>query len=156
MDTPVAKLFTPQDEWAALRSRALLQAVRQALREKARVEDVEALNESPEWTHEALRNKLLRMRLGFSAGDVHEAVKSLALDGRGVILVETVRESLQLEKALANLRDLEGSKAARREQEEAERQDKANRVWVCVNCTFVNSALSATCAVCDFGWSGQR
>ena len=24
------------------------------------------------------------------------------------------------------------------------------------NCSFMNSALSSTCAVCDYGWTGQR
>ena len=29
-------------------------------------------------------------------------------------------------------------------------------VWQCSNCTFVNSALVSTCAMCDYGWTGQR
>jgi len=155
MDTPVARLFTPQEEWSTLRSHALLKALRVALREKARLEDVEAL-ERAEWGYDALRNHLLRMRLGFAASDLQEAVSSLSVSSQGSISKDTVEEALQVQEALRALRDLEGLKAARRAQAEAERMDKASRVWQCQNCTFMNSALSATCAVCDFGWTGQR
>jgi len=156
MDTPVAKLFTPQEEWRTLRARALLEGIRRALKEKARVQDVELLHLQGDWVHDALRNQLLRMRLGFSAGDLYDAVRALEADDRGLIRGETVRQALQVEEALRALKDMEGFKAAKRAQEEQERQDKANRVWQCQNCTFMNSALSSTCAVCDFGWTGQR
>merc|ERR1719491_1012307 len=87
MDTPVARLFTPQEEWTGLRSRALQKGIQRALRERARVEDVEALLQ-PEWRHDALRNHLLRMRLGFSAGDLSEAVRALGVDSKGMILAD--------------------------------------------------------------------
>eukprot|EP00427_Karlodinium_veneficum_P040120 CAMPEP_0169275818 /NCGR_PEP_ID=MMETSP1016-20121227/52618_1 /TAXON_ID=342587 /ORGANISM="Karlodinium micrum, Strain CCMP2283" /LENGTH=86 /DNA_ID=CAMNT_0009362785 /DNA_START=1 /DNA_END=258 /DNA_ORIENTATION=+ len=84
MDTPVAKLFTPQEEWSGLRFRAMQKGIQRALRERARIEDVEMLLQ-PEWRHDALRNHFLRMRLGFSAGDLSDAVKALDVDDRGLI-----------------------------------------------------------------------
>jgi hypothetical protein len=155
MDTPVAKLFTPQQEWSSLRSQALLKALQKALREKARVEDVDGLVQ-PEWGQDALRNHLLRMRIGFSAGDLKEAVDGLAVNCRGLIPGEAVQEALKVKEAQQALQDLAGLRAAKAMQEEAERQEKAKQVWMCQNCTFMNSALSTTCAVCDYGWTGQR
>lgn len=155
MDTPVARLFTPQEEWTTLRAAALQKGIQKALRTTARLEDVEALLQ-PEWHHDALRNQLLRMRLGFSAGDLSDAVRALAIDSRGVILADALEKALEIQSALKALKETAGLKAAKKAQEEAERLEKANRVWLCQNCTFVNSALSSTCAVCDFGWTGQR
>jgi len=155
MDTPIARLFTSQDEWRGLRFRALLKGIQRALRERGRVEDVQALLQ-PEWGHDALRNHLLRMRLGFSAGDLHDAVKGFEANSNGLIPGEAVQEALEVNVALQAIKDMEGLKAARRVQEEADRLEKASRVWQCRNCTFFNSALSSTCAVCDFGWTGQR
>merc|ERR1711959_515588 len=155
MDTPVARLFTPQEEWASLRARALQTGIQRALRERARVEDVEVLLQ-PEWHHDALRNQLLRMRLGFSAGDLSDAVQALGTDSRGMIPAETLEKAFQIQSALQALKELAGLKEAKKAQKEAERLEKASRVWQCQNCTFINSALSSTCAVCDFGWTGQR
>eukprot|EP00930_Biecheleria_cincta_P065013 TRINITY_DN50708_c0_g1_i1.p1 TRINITY_DN50708_c0_g1~~TRINITY_DN50708_c0_g1_i1.p1 ORF type:complete len:255 (+),score=50.42 TRINITY_DN50708_c0_g1_i1:48-767(+) len=155
MDTPVARLFTPQEEWSNLRSRALQKGIQKALRERARAEDVEALLQ-PEWHHDALRNQLLRMRLGFSAGDLSDAVAALETDSRGKILADTLEQALQIQLALEALRELASSKEVKKAQQEAERLEKESRVWQCQNCTFFNSALSSTCAVCDFGWTGQR
>lgn len=110
----------------------------------------------PEWHHDTLTNQLLRMRLGFSAGDLSDAVRALETDSRGMILADALEKSLQIRHALQALKELSSLKEAKKAQEEAERLEKANRVWQCQNCTFINSALSSTCAVCDFGWTGQR
>jgi len=155
MDTPLARLFTPQEEWTGLRSRALQKGIQRALRERARIEDVETLLQ-PEWRHDALRNQLLRMRLGFSAGDLSDAVRAFTTDGRGMIPAEALEQALQVRSALTALKELASVKEAKKAQQEAEQLEKASRVWQCQNCTFFNSALSSTCAVCDFGWTGQR
>jgi hypothetical protein len=155
VDTPVARLFTPQEDWSGLRACALQKGIQRALRERARVEDVESLLQ-PEWHHDALTNQLLRMRLGFSAGDLADAVRALGSDSRGMIAADILENALQVKAALQALKELAGLKEAKRAQEEAERLEKASRVWQCQNCTFINSALSSTCAVCDFGWTGQR
>merc|ERR1719313_2378705 len=55
----------------------------------------------------------------------------------------SLEDALQIQSALKALR-------------EQASLEKANRVWQCQNCTFFNSALSSTCAVCDYGWTGQR
>merc|ERR1712084_137710 len=155
LDTPVARLFTPQSEWSLLRSQALLKAFQKAMRERANVDDVEALRQ-PEWKHDALQNHLLRMRLGFAANDLKEAIKGFTVNGKGMIPGEVVEEALQVANAINSLRELEGLRAAKKAQEDAEREEKANRIWQCQNCTFFNSALNTTCAVCDYGWTGQR
>lgn len=155
LDTPVARLFTPQEEWASIRSKALMKILQRALREKSRSEDVKALLQ-PEWSHDALRNFLLHLRLGLSASDLQIVVEALPVDGRGVILGEVVEEALKVKEAVKTLTVLEGQRVARQAQDELERQEKENRVWQCQNCTFINSAMCATCAVCDYGWTGQR
>merc|ERR1739848_329245 len=98
----------------------------------ARVEDVETLLQS-EWTYDALQSHLLRMRLGFSAGDLHDAVKSMEVNSRVLIPCEAVQEALLVQEALQALRDLAGLRAARKAQEPADELDKARRVWQCRN-----------------------
>merc|ERR1719247_1623208 len=86
-------LFTPQEEWSGFRACALQKGIQRALRERARVEDVESLLQ-PEWHHDALTNQLLRMRLGFSAGDLADAVRALGSDSRGMIAADILENAL--------------------------------------------------------------
>lgn len=151
LDTPLAKLFTPQEHWKSLRSQSLRAALQRALSVFAGpLEDLEALQRP--MTSDALRQKLLKLRLGFSAADVQDAVNMLPVSGD---MVE-VDDALQIQQALAAQRERRGLKAAKDAQAAAEHLEKAQRVWNCRNCSFMNSALSSTCAVCDYGWTGQR
>lgn len=151
LDTPVAKLFTPQEEWKSLRAQSLRCALQRALRHFAGpLEDLEALLRP--MSPDALGQHLLRLRLGFAASDVQDAVNMLPLTG-GMVVAE---EAFEVPAALAAQRERRGLKAAELAQAEAEHLEKAQRVWSCRNCTFMNSALSNTCAVCDYGWTGQR
>ncbi|CAJ1461133.1 unnamed protein product, partial [Effrenium voratum] len=154
LDTPVAKLFTPQEQWKDLRSRCLLESMRRALLSfRGALEDLEALLQphSPD----ALRGRLLRIA-NFSASDVQDAVNLLPVGADGLIAAHTLDEALQASAALGAQREKRGLQAAKRAQADAEQLERAQRVWSCQNCSFMNSALSSTCAICDFGWTGQR
>merc|ERR1712087_320987 len=101
-------------EWATLHSRSMLMGIQRALHERARIEDVEALAHV-DWSHDALRNQLLRMRLGFSAGDLSNAVTALGELGSGcTIRKDVIEDALQLQEALRIQRDNEGARAAKR------------------------------------------
>eukprot|EP00435_Cladocopium_sp_Y103_P068495 s8_g31.t1 len=122
LDTPLAKLFTPQDilDLAAVGGREKCKA-------KSKCGKMWGLSENAlqgPMSPDALRQKLLKLRLGFSAADVQDAVNMLPVSGD---MVE-VDDALQVQQALVAQRERRGLKAAKDAQAAAEHLEKAQRV----------------------------
>lgn len=161
-DTPVARLFSPSHASAShRRTQASLEGLRVALREKGTIDRLEALLnecENDKWTHDELRTAMLRLapRIGVAPGDLYDCVRAVEADSAGRIAKSDLNEAFQISAAITHIKNAEERRMARLAVQEAERMEKADQMWQCSNCTFLNSALSSVCAMCDFGWTGMR
>jgi hypothetical protein len=94
-DTPLAKIFTPQDEWHLLRARAKVEqisdAIGKAIRER-KIDPIMAFSRvdsdaDGNVTYDELQRALEWMRLGFAPRDYYEVARLVDKGNNGYVLV---------------------------------------------------------------------
>eukprot|EP01059_Diplonema_ambulator_P000956 TRINITY_DN1073_c1_g4_i1.p1 TRINITY_DN1073_c1_g4~~TRINITY_DN1073_c1_g4_i1.p1 ORF type:complete len:4122 (+),score=1331.11 TRINITY_DN1073_c1_g4_i1:86-12451(+) len=146
-DTPVAKLFTPVEEWHLIRTRGQVEYIGQALKHASvKGVDVKAAFsryvEGGTVTPQHLRLLLTQLVPGVSPGDVQNVVNSFNLDK---ISYEAFLDVFSLPHDLA---------PTHKPAPDAAEQPKG--YWQCRNCTFMNVPEAVQCEMCDYGWAGVR
>lgn len=158
-DTPVAKLFTPRAEWGALRARAKLQQLRAAVLRAVRQRKVDpvgafaradAAGGGGGLAYEAVERVLASLHLGFAPRTLQELVREVDADGSGRVSMAQYRAALQLPS------DAELAEMLREEEPAVAADAAPSGAWQCSNCTYMNAVTSATCAMCELGWTGRR
>lgn len=160
-DTPLAKLFLPQEEWKMLRTRALVEQIGEAMKKAVfeRHHDIYALFDrfdedgDGKLNYKDLQQLLEWLQLGFSPKDYYEAIKYADVENNGLISKVAYQKVFNLPPIEEVTKKIEEAKAKKTIKQVL--ADSATR-WICNNCTFVNSANDTTCAICELGWTGRR
>ncbi|OQR84514.1 hypothetical protein ACHHYP_13291 [Achlya hypogyna] len=181
-DTPLAKVFTKEDEWHLLSARAKMEQFQRGIR----TEKIPLLsawhrfdgNNDGILSYDELLRCFESFQLGFSPSDLNEIIALVEADTEAVGVaiaklcmafdVDPAKEQAQAAQALAGdahwLCDVctyANDAAATACAMCAEPRDKAAKApqpqtWTCENCTCVNPILETTCSVCEMGMSGRR
>merc|ERR1712137_1428306 len=151
-DTPLAKIFTPQEEWHLLRTRALLEQVNAAIQiaiKKRHIDPNQAFTKfdtdnDNSLSYEELQRALEWMQLGFSPRDYFTLVRHADKQNNGKISISEFREVFNVPEVCI-----------------FHKKEKAETValqgnWFCQNCTYINSVHNHSCVVCEYGWTGKR
>eukprot|EP01098_Paradermamoeba_levis_P009293 TRINITY_DN385_c0_g1_i11.p1 TRINITY_DN385_c0_g1~~TRINITY_DN385_c0_g1_i11.p1 ORF type:complete len:781 (-),score=237.18 TRINITY_DN385_c0_g1_i11:81-2390(-) len=153
-DTPLAKIFTPQEEWHLLRSRATLEQFVHALGKATKKRGVDAalsflkLDSDNDGclSEEELQRCLEVLNLGFSPRDCYEIVRLAPFD-------ENRKINLVAFKRFFNVSDeLQKPKQTK----QSDQMMMMGNSWQCNNCSYINSVHNRTCLVCELGWTGRR
>ncbi|KAH3756032.1 nxn protein [Pelomyxa schiedti] len=160
-DTPLAKFFSPREEWKNLRARAIAEqisiAIKAALHDKKQHLDPYQMFEHFDDDHDGklsyaqLDHLFDWMRLGFAPGDYHEIVKILDTANTGTVSQRDFITTFGIpshDEVLA----IEAEKQINNVPAEPKQTGR----WRCSNCTYMNSPLETTCCMCEVGWSGER
>eukprot|EP01060_Flectonema_neradi_P040006 TRINITY_DN8997_c1_g1_i1.p1 TRINITY_DN8997_c1_g1~~TRINITY_DN8997_c1_g1_i1.p1 ORF type:complete len:4144 (+),score=716.08 TRINITY_DN8997_c1_g1_i1:58-12489(+) len=149
LDTPVAKLFTPQSEWHLIRTRGQIEYISQAMKHASQkgldIKEVYQTHCEPDGTitPEKLGRLIQTIVPGLSPGDIQNVVNTFEVEGTNLEKVfSTFSLPLDLQPTVQPQPMVEDS--------------NQGGFWACRNCTYLNPPLSTTCEMCDFGWTGQR
>jgi len=153
-DTPLAKIFTPQEEWHLLRTRALLEQVSDAILKAIKNRHLDPiaafsrfdLNNEGYLSYEQLQRVFEWMQLGFAPRDYYLLVRHADSDNIGKISLEQFKKVFSIPDDYLSMR--------RQKKEKITIELQGN--WMCQNCTFINSVHNHTCVVCEYGWTGRR
>jgi len=155
-DTPLAKIFTPQEEWHMLRTRALLEQVTDAILKSIKTRHLDPLGALARFdadtdgflSYEELQRAFEWMQLGFSPRDYYTLVRYADSDNTGKISADTFKSVFQIPA------DYLTHQQKRGKSDSMSIELVGN--WMCQNCTYLNSVHSHSCVVCEYGWTGRR
>ena len=167
-DTPLAKVFTHQDEWHLLSARARLQQFQQSLQRKQKQS---AKKKKPLHLATALRRfdgngdarlnadetlKCLEsFQLGFASGELNEIIgliaEPLQFETNGGVAMETICAAFGVSKTQMDeeLRREDLALLAERGGTGGSGGDVAAMSWNCPVCTFVNDGSASVCGACS-------
>lgn len=155
-DTPLAKVFTKQDEWHLLSARARLQQFQQSLQRKKRTLHVPSAlqrfdeNRDGRLSAEEMLKCFESFQLGYSGAELHEIISLIAdvgaLEATGGVPMATICAAFgisepQMREALA--RD------ALLQQQQAAGDNALLATWSCPVCTFANDGGADSCGACS-------
>ena len=150
LDTPVAKLFTPQSEWHLIRTRGQIEYISQGMKHASLkgfdIREVYQTHCEPDETitPEKLGRLIQIIVPGLSPGDIQNVVNTFDVEGTNL---EKVFLTFSLPLDLQPTRQAEPA---------ADDSAAQGGFWACRNCTYLNPPFMTTCEMCDFGWTGQR
>jgi hypothetical protein len=161
-DTPLARLFAPQEEWRLLPARAVVEQARVAIKRAIASRGVDPYDvfarldadHDGAVTYEQVQRLFEWLRLGFSPGDCYEVARMADPQGSGLVTLAQLQNVLALatpDTVSAQLRELE----LKRQVRQALKGATVGR-WQCRNCSYINVPTDTTCAICEYGWTGQR
>eukprot|EP01104_Vermistella_antarctica_P011016 TRINITY_DN300_c2_g7_i1.p1 TRINITY_DN300_c2_g7~~TRINITY_DN300_c2_g7_i1.p1 ORF type:complete len:1708 (+),score=390.70 TRINITY_DN300_c2_g7_i1:360-5126(+) len=169
-DTPLAKLFTAEEEWHMLSTRAKIQQASVALRLYERkhahtgssvgdlFSKMDSNNDSC-LTYQELQHLFETIQLGFSPHDIVDIVKLADPDSHGHVSRDDFASVFGIESVRAALAPstspLSGSAADKNATAYGGMQEDDD-MWMCSNCTFRNSVHETACVMCNTGWTGRR
>jgi hypothetical protein len=153
-DTPLAKIFTPQEEWHLLRTRALLEQVTDAILKGIKTRQLDPVGAFARFdidqdgflSYEELQRAFEWMQLGFSPRDYYVVVRHADSANIGKLSLDTFKEVFKIPADYLS---------HRREKKQKLGVELIGN-WMCQNCTFINSVHNHSCVVCEYGWTGRR
>ncbi|KAF0690318.1 Aste57867_18249 [Aphanomyces stellatus] len=179
-DTPLAKVFTKEDEWHLLSARAKMEQFQRGIKAK-KIGLVAAWhrfdgNNNGRLTYDELLRCFESFQLGFSPSDLNEIIG--LMEGQDGVTIAKLAHAFDVDMLH------EATESSKKALEEAlpwlcavctfenpgaltsctmcsEPRDHTKQVvqvqtWQCENCTFINPISETTCAVCEMGMSGRR
>ncbi|CAK4253885.1 unnamed protein product, partial [Aphanomyces euteiches] len=179
-DTPLAKVFTKEDEWHLLSARAKMEQFQRGIKAK-KISLVSAWhrfdsNNDGRLTYDELLRCFESFQLGFSPGDLNEIIG--LMEGHDGVTISKLAHSfdvdLMAEEAEAAKKTLEDASpwlcevctfgnegfatscGMCNEPREHTKQVVQAQTWQCENCTFINPITETSCGVCELGMSGRR
>ncbi|CAK4174347.1 unnamed protein product [Aphanomyces euteiches] len=179
-DTPLAKVFTKEDEWHLLSARAKMEQFQRGIKAK-KISLVSAWhrfdsNNDGRLTYDELLRCFESFQLGFSPGDLNEIIG--LMEGHDGVTISKLAHSfdvdLMAEEAEAAKKTLEDASpwlcevctfgnegfatscGMCNEPREHTKQVVQGQTWQCENCTFINPITETSCGVCELGMSGRR
>ncbi|KAF0710370.1 hypothetical protein AaE_012558 [Aphanomyces astaci] len=183
-DTPLAKVFTKEDEWHLLSARAKMEQFQRGIKAK-KISLVTAWHRFDVNNHGRLSyDELLRcfesFQLGFSPGDLNEIIGLMEGQQDGVTIaklahafdVDLLVESMvdKSNKPDEHTQDpwlcvvctfqndglVTSCVMCNEPRDHTKQGAEVAQTWQCENCTFINPIAETTCAVCEMGASGRR
>jgi hypothetical protein len=154
-DTPLAKVFTPEEEWGELAGRAMLELVNEAVRAR-RLNPMEFFHRFDGTnvamlTYEEAARAFDAMHLGFSPADIATVTRLADTNSDGFVDEHEFATAFGVpDEILAR----EAERAARLEASKT--LTAMEQRWKCANCTYLNAMQDHTCAMCEMGWTGER
>lgn len=153
-DTPLAKVFTKQDEWHLLSARARMQQFQQSLKQKKRsVHLAVALrrfdeNDDGRLSAEEILKCLESFQLGYASAELNEIISLIAdvgvFDASGGVPIETICAAFGISK-----RQMDDALAKDALKQQTELMGEVLATWSCPVCTFANDGSAMTCGACS-------
>jgi len=162
-DTPLAKIFTPQEEWHMIRAKAILQQLSIAIEKTVKTRK----KPNPWWNPYKIftehdtdedgclnRDELIRMfeamKLDFSSTDYYEVSKLIPKNKKGLYTKEDWAKTLNL-RSNEEIENILVTKVYSQSSENTE-----NQKWICQVCSYAhNPKWQVICQACQHDILGQ-
>jgi len=169
-DTPLAKLFTVEEEWHLIPGRAALHRLRQAITGRkltftklfgsisvqqdeasdsssSAVVDAVTAIASASLSFQELVQIFRKADMPVSSEGVREIMKTMKVDDVGRVAVSALADVLEV-PITSDDSNMDG--------EDINVLSSMPQIWKCKNCTYANLVADHICALCGYGWTGLR